>query len=148
TTAQGATADLLSSVVLLPYARYNAILVAAPQARMEEIIKQIRQFDKPIPEGSKLVSFPLKKASAATVANLIQNLYNQRYAAQETLQTNQVRLTADDRANVVYVQASPADMEDIRDLIHKLDTADPEGIRELRLVPLKNGLADEVSNLI
>jgi type II secretion system protein D len=138
----------LSSVVLLPFPRFNAILVAAPRARMEEVIKQIKGMDKAPAEVARPVAFPLKKVPASRVGTLIQNFYQTRYAGQETLAQNQIRITWDDGSNTLFVQAAPADLAEIKSLVEYLDTNPSASINELRIVPLKYGLADEVSNLI
>src|SRR5262249_12252762 len=70
---QAATAaQQASSVILLPLPRFNAILTAAPRARMEDVIKEIKRLDQPTTRQGQATPFALRKASAARVATLIQ----------------------------------------------------------------------------
>ncbi|MFO0879228.1 MAG: secretin N-terminal domain-containing protein [Gemmataceae bacterium] len=144
----GQTIEQLASVVLLPFPRFNSILVSAPRSRLDEIVKQIKMFDKPTTQDARPMAFPLKKAPASRVGTQIQNFYNSRYAGTETLAQNQIRITWDDSTNTVFVQAAPSDLAEIKDLIEYIDTNPSSAVHELRIVPLRNGLADEVANLI
>ena len=144
---QGQTVEQLSSVVFLPYPRFNSILLAAPRARIEEILKQIEELDKPTSPLSKLTPFPLKKAPAARVASLISNIYASRFGP-ENSQITQVRVSFDDATNTVFVQAPPADLADITELIKRIDETVPAGYNDLRIVPIRFGLADEIAGII
>src|SRR5262245_52911162 len=109
-----------ASVALLPLPRFNSILMAAPKSRVEEVKEKIRQLDRPTPTQGQLTPFPLKKASARTVSLLVQNFYNQR-STPETALTNQIRVTYDESTNTIFVQAGPADLKEISDLIYRID---------------------------
>ena len=135
------------TVTLLPLARFNSILIGAPRGRMADVINEIKKFDKPTSPQSQLNHFPLSKASAQIVASQVQQLYNQRYTG-ETLIQNQVRVTADVRTNTVIVQAGPADLEEIRGLIERIDNSVTSSVNELRVIRLRNALADELSNVL
>jgi type II secretory pathway component GspD/PulD (secretin) len=133
------------NLVLLPLLRFNAIFVAAPKSRMDDIEKKLLDLDRPTAEISRAQPFPLKKASAARVASLVNTFYAARGESQNV---NQIRITEDDTTNTVFVQAAPADMEDIRRLIEHLDRTPTGAINDLRIYHLKIALADELSNLL
>jgi type II secretion system protein D len=136
-----------TSVILLPMPRQNAILLAAPKARVDDIIKEIRRLDIPTALKGQAAPFPLKKASAQQVATLVQNFYAQRYA-NETDAMHQIRITFDVPTNTVFVQAAPADMEEIRGLIERIDSTVSSAVNDLRIYHLHNALADELSNVL
>src|SRR5207244_1360420 len=48
----------------------------------------------------------------------------------------------------VFVQAAPADMEEIRGLIQRIDTTVSSAVNDLRIYHLRNALADETANLL
>src|SRR5262249_42740811 len=73
TPQQPRTAQAAGSVVLLPLPRYNAILVAAPGVRMDDITKEIKKLDLPTGPQGQATPFPLKKASAAQAETFITN---------------------------------------------------------------------------
>src|SRR5262249_52429970 len=134
--------EQLASIVMLPYPRFNAILLAAPKARIEEIKKQIKEFDVPNKPDAEAKPFYLQKQPASRVAQTINNFYAQRYAGQEISFLNQIRITWDDTSNAIFVQAAPADMAEIAKLIETLDTSESKSVNDLRIIPLRNGLAD------
>ena len=145
---QGAQAQQqLGSVILIPVPRQNAIFVAAPKGRMEEIVADLKKLDKPNAEASRAVPFQLQRAPASRVATLITNFYANRFPGEATAQ-NQVRVTADDGSNTVFVQASAADLEEIRSLIEKVDSNVSKAVNELRVFPLKYAIADELATMI
>src|SRR5262249_21218789 len=132
----------------LPYPRFNAVLVAAPRGRMDEVVKQVTDLDRPTAPGAQAKAFPLKKAPASRVGTLIQNFYQSRYAGTETLAQNQIRITWDDSINTVFVQAAPADLAEISELIERIDSSVSSAVNEIRIIPLRNALADEIATLI
>ena len=136
-----------ASVVLIPLPRFNAILLGAPKARIADMLAEIKRLDRPLTDSSKAVPFALKKASASRVATFLINLYNQRYP-NETLAQNQIRITSEDSTNTVWVQAAPADLNEIRRLIDMIDTQVSAAVNELRIVPVKNALASDLATLI
>jgi general secretion pathway protein D len=145
--AASTTQTFAASVVLLPLPRFNAILMAAPRARVANVLEEIKRLDKPMTTEGKAVPFSLKKASASRVATLLINFYSQRYP-NETLAQNQIRITSEDSTNTVFVQAAPADLEEIRGLIERIDNTVSSAVNELRIVPLRNALATDMANLI
>ena len=108
--------------------------------------KEIERLDKP--NASLIKVFSLKKASAQQAATLIQNFWTQRYV-NEGVNQHEIRVTYDNSANELFVQAAPADMEDIASLVERLDTAEPTApSTRLRVVRLKNALADELTSVL
>jgi type II secretion system protein D len=140
------------SVTLIPLPRFNAILIGAARNRIPDVIELIKKFDRPLSPQSGMHEFPLKRASAQIVAYQVQLLYNSRYpnetAPQNQLPPNQVRVTFDVRTNTVFVQAGPADLEEIRGLIERIDSSVTSSTNELRIVRLKNALADELAGVL
>ena len=62
-TIPAATAPSASgSVVLLPLPRFNAILLAAPRARLKDVVTYIKLLDQQNSAIGRSVPFPLKKA--------------------------------------------------------------------------------------
>jgi type II secretion system protein D len=133
-----------ASVFMLPLPRFNAILIAAPHIRMKDVVADVERLDKKNSPIGGMTSFRLKKASASRVATLLTNLYAQRY----TGDINQVRITYEDSTNTVFVQAAPADLEEIRGLIEQIDNSVSSAVSDLRIIPLHTALSDEVTTLL
>ncbi|HXG13179.1 MAG TPA: secretin N-terminal domain-containing protein [Gemmataceae bacterium] len=137
-------AQVAASIVMIPIPRFNAILLAVPRARLEDVKAEIRRLDRPAVPQTQATPFPLRKASAAQVAQLITSFWGQRYPGDQNL----IRVTADTSTNTVFVQAAPADLKEIGDLIGRLDNTVSSAVNQLRIVPLRNALADELSLLL
>lgn len=144
---QAAVIQQPANMLMIPLPRTNSILVAAARARIPEIRKEIDKLDVPSLTSGRATPFQLKKAAAQTVANFITQLYQQRFPNEATTQ-NQVRVTFDASTNTVFVQAAPADLDEIKDLIDRLDSTVSAAINDLRIIKLRNALADELSNTI
>ena len=145
-TQQLLTLNQPSSIGLFPLPRINAILVAAPKARMDDVIKQIRQLDT-ANTGTQFQAFKLKNASAARVATTVNSFWGTRYT-NESASQHQIRITADDNGNTVIVQAAPGDMADIASFIKLLDDNTPDATNDLRIVTLKQASAYDTAQLI
>jgi type II secretory pathway component GspD/PulD (secretin) len=131
--------------VALP--RYNALLIAGPKGRFADIIREVEKIDKPNDQSVRVQAFQLKKASAQVVGLQVRTLYSQRFP-NEGPPSALVRVSFDLSSNSVLVQASPADMADIADLIQKLDTMIPESKSDFRIFQLRNALADELAQVL
>ncbi|HEY1379629.1 MAG TPA: secretin N-terminal domain-containing protein, partial [Gemmataceae bacterium] len=135
------------SALFLPLPRFNSILVVAQEARLKDIRDEVQKLDQPNGPSGRATAFPLKKASAQQVTTLLQQFYAQRYPNEATTQ-NQIRITFDASTNTVFVQAAPADLDEIRGLIERLDSTLSVATNEVRIVKLHNALADELANTI
>jgi type II secretion system protein D len=134
----------LASVTLLPLPRLNAILLAAPKSRVEDMIREIKKLDVKTSPRGQAVSIPLKKASASQVSNLLTQFYATRYPND----VNHIRLTFDPVTNLLFVQAAPADLVEIRGLIEQIENTVSNVVNDLRIIHLNNALADELATLI
>ena len=136
-----------ANAVFIPLPRLNAILVAAQESRMKFIESKIAELDLPNSGIAGAIPFPLKRASASQAATLLTQFYAQRYPGEAATQ-NQVRITSDTASNTVFVQAGPADLEEIKGLIKWIDEQISTAINDLRIVRLQNAIADELANTI
>ncbi len=147
----------------IPIARPNAVMILAPKAEMESIQNLANELDRPIDPKSDLEVFRLKNAIAAQAATTLTNLFTAQAAAAAgggtagagtatagvgvNLQTR-FRVVPDVRTNSLIVQASPNDMKEIAHIIRQLDLESSGAVNKMRVVPLKNAVADELANVI
>jgi type II secretory pathway component GspD/PulD (secretin) len=131
------------SVVLLAVPRQNAILVVAPKKKLDYVVNKIKELDVPGPPQTRVTPFPLRRAAASRVANLLISFYAQRYPEQ-----NQVHITFDDTTNTVLVTASPDDLKEISDLLSRIDTAPPRPKLDLRIVRLSHAVSDTLAAIL
>ena len=136
------------SIFLFPLPRFNSILIGVPKARVDDIKREIKRLDRESSNQMRPVPYALKRASAQILATQIQNFFNQRYPG-ELLSQNQIRVTFDIPANTVYVQASPSDQKDIKELIDFLDgDRTSRSVNDVKVFRLNNAFADELSQTL
>jgi type II secretion system protein D len=142
---QQTTQQQQSSVFLLALVRHNAILIACPEKRMPEVIDKIKMLDIPVNKQNGVTEIRLRRASAAQVANQIQQFWAQRYGTNDA---NFVRVTFDNSSNTIFVQASPADLAEVRELVSRIDTYESSAINDLRIIKLRSAIAEELAATI
>lgn len=132
------------SLVLQPLVRQNAILVASPKIRIEDIKKEIKRLDIPLRGAGMVREFSLKNQSAPRMADMLNLFYTARYGAEQ----NQIRITADTNTNKLLVQAADADLAEIKNIVDRLDGGESSAIHDLRIIKLNSALAEELANLL
>lgn len=150
TTTPGvpSTAPSPTNIVILPQPRLSAILVAASKARMPDIKKRIAELDQMVSNAHHVTPLKLKRAPAARVAAALNNFYATRFPAGTGSNVNLIRITWDDLTNSLLVQASYADMQDIRRIVDYIDTTAPAPKNELRVLPLKAAVAVDLAQIL
>jgi general secretion pathway protein D len=141
----GAQQQGAGQVFVYAVPRFNSILIAAPGSRMDDIRADIKRFDQP--NSLKATPFPLRRASAQRVSAIINSFWGSRYPL-ETAQLNEVRSTYDDATNTVFVQAGPADLDEIREFIERIDNTAGKVDNHLRIVHLNYSYSDDMANLL
>ncbi len=133
------------SVAMYPVPRLSSIFVIAPEARMEDIKEQIRKFDRPISNNAKATQIFLTRASATQVATILTNFYASLPYGQEA---KFIQIQPDATTNSILVQAAPADLTQIREIVAKLDSKESGAINDVRIFKLTNQLSDDMAALL
>ena len=123
--------------------RPNAILIIAPGSVMPSVLDLAEKLDQPVTPGSEVEVFPLKSAVSSQVADLIDEFYEDRPGL-----ATQVRVVDDVRTNSIVVNASPAELEEVARLIHRIDRDRARSVSQVRIVPLEYALADELAEFL
>ncbi len=125
----------------------NSLIVAASDENFSEIERLIDLLSAEEPVGDGLIElFPLQTAKADDISELLDELYVQE--ARRTRGDGALRVFADERLNAVVVNGLPSDIEQIRDLISRLDTASVSTVREIKVLQLRSANALEIVNLL
>jgi len=125
----------------LPLPKQNAVLMFGSDLRFpyyEKLIKELDLKNVNVPEAIQL-----QKASAQQVATYLTQFYATRYPGTAAGQ-NLIRFTYDTASNTLWVQAAPGDMEEIRAIVERLDTAEAPR-NELRIIQLRYSPAEELA---
>jgi len=143
TGAPGAAASANQSVTVIPVVKPNALLIVAAAADMESILKLAEELDQPVDPTAEFKMFRLKSAVASQVLTTIQTFYEERNGL-----GSRVLAVADVRTNSVLIHARPRDVEEVTALIKELDQSDSAAVSQMKVFPLKNAVADELSIIL
>jgi type II secretion system protein D len=121
----------------------NALLLVGWGEAVKSIKELVRKLDQPVAPETQFRVFRLRHAVAATAETTIQNLFTK-----QTGLGPQVKVTADVRTNSLIVQAAPRDLEEVDQLVQRLDQAQGEAVRQVHMFQLKNSLAADVASVL
>ena len=139
----GTGAQARQSAAILPITKPNSLLIIAPERDLKAILDLAEELDQPVDPQTEFQVFHLKSA----IATQVELILTQFYQRPENLGVKVV-VIADTRANALIVRAQPRDLDEISSLIRKIDRDDPEATSTLRIFPLKNAIATELSAVL
>ena len=127
----------------VPLVKPNALLLVGWGEAVKSIKELVRKLDQPVLPETQFRVFRLRHAAAAVAETTIQNLFTK-----QTGLGPQVKVTVDVRTNSLIVQAAPRDLEEVDQLIQRLDQSQGEAVRQVRMFKLKNSLAADVGTVL
>jgi len=131
-----------SSIKILPFAPFNALIIIANPVTTQQIIDLVDQLD--IPRGNRQIKLhTLQYASATTLAPLLSKIFADKIVAGKgegkTATGSAVKIIAEPRLNALIIIADRLATDRVLQLIAKLDTVQgTSGETQLKLVPLEN----------
>lgn len=134
-------------VVILPEETSNSLVCSASRDDHEVIVNLLGLLDKPSNIARQFEIFPLKMAKANTVADRLDNLF-QSQGDGSSGRADAIAVVADERTNSIIVWASPSEMSNIEDIIKKLDTSTPAVEMMIKVIQLKQALAEDFAQLL
>lgn len=127
----------------------NSLIIAATQENLDVIkglIEVLVQAGADSAEGREVDLIMLATSRASDMVSLLNDLHVRE--ANRLRGDGTVRLTADENLNAVLVNAPPADVRAVRDIISRLDGVKPARVVETRFIPLQSANALETVSLI
>ncbi len=131
------------SVAILSVSKPNAILIIAPAADMPGIKTLASELDRPVDPETEFQVFHLETAIATQVEAMLTQFFTERPGLGA-----RVLVRADPRSNSIIVSARPNDLDEVATLIRKLDQHDKMSASQLKVVPLQNAVATELSAVL
>ena len=141
-----------SSIKILPFAPFNALIIIANPVTTQQIIDLVDQLD--IPRGNRQIKLhTLQYASATTLAPLLSKIFADKIVAGKgegkTATGSAVKIIAEPRLNALIIIADRLATDRVLQLIAKLDTVQgTSGETQLKLVALENTSAKRMSALL
>ncbi len=134
-------------IVLFAEETSNSLVCSASRDDHVTIIDLLGLLDKPSNLAKQVRIFPLKMAKAATVADKLESLFPAQGDSAGS-RADVIAAEADERTNSIIVWASPTEMNNIAQVIERLDTSTPAVEMMLKVVQLKQALAEDFSQLL
>ena len=163
--SRGREREVTQQISVIAIGKPNAVMVLASQNDIETVDALIDKLDQPIDPTNEFEVFRLRHAVASQVLTAIDNFFGSGSSTggggggqtqgqgTSTLRAagglrGRVKSIADSRTNSVIVQAKPRDLEEVRRLVEELDQVGSSAVNKIRLIPLKNALAEEIAELL
>jgi type II secretion system protein D len=128
----------------------NSLLVRAPDTEFKVIEKLAADLDTAITQSGGIKTFRLKVADAQQLATVLQGALAKRegYSRWGSPPAQQTTVSADVRTNSVIVAGPAADIQTAETLIQELDKPLDASAREIHVVQLKSGDAQQVAQAL
>ena len=129
-------------VLVLADESSNSLVCSASRDDHEILMEMLGILDKPSSIAKQFQIFPLKMAKATRVAEKLDTLF-QSQAEGASGRADAIAVETDERTNSLIVWASPSEMENIREVIERLDTSTPVVEMMVKIIQLKQALAED-----
>ncbi len=125
----------------------RSLIVASSDENLEMIqqLVEVLSGDE-VAGGEELDIIPVTKGKASDIVPLLNELYVRD--AVRSRGDGSVRVSADARLNAVVVAGTDQDVQAIRELVERLDTATLSSVREIKIVEMTSANALEMVNLL
>lgn len=120
----------------------NSLIASASRDDHALIVGLLDLLDKPSNIAKQFNIYPLQAGKAETIAETLDQLFQQQ-AEGASGRADAIAVQADPRSNSLVVWASASEMDNIGAIIDKLDTARPAVEMMMRVVRLRQALAED-----
>lgn len=135
-------------VVILPDETSNSLVCSASRDDHAVVVDLLGLLDRPSNLARQVEIFPLRMAKAATVAEKLEGLFPAQGEGGGSDRADVIAAEADERTNSIIVWAAPTEMENIKEVIERLDTAAPVVEMMVKVIQLKQALAEDFATLL
>ncbi|NOT02856.1 MAG: hypothetical protein HOP29_19830 [Phycisphaerales bacterium] len=125
----------------------NSLIASASRDDHALIEGLLTLLDVPSNIARQFHIFPLKLAKAETMAQTLETLFKQQGEG-ATGRADAIAVQPDTRSNSIVVWASASEMENIAEIVGKLDTTKPAKEMMMRVVRLKQALAEDFAKVL
>ena len=130
-------------VSITPVITPNELLVVGRAENVKTVVELVEKLDQPAVPDAEFRDFQLRYASASAAQTAVQSFFTSRGGLAPV-----VNATVDPRTNALIVQASPRDMQQVAELIAKIDTADRSKVQDVRIIRLEHAVASDVAAIL
>ncbi|MHC4092353.1 MAG: secretin N-terminal domain-containing protein, partial [Planctomycetota bacterium] len=127
----------------------NALICSSSRDDQAIVQGLLELLDKPSTIARQFRIFPLSKAKAQPLAQTLDELFqSQAEAAGGDARADAIAVRPDERTNALIVWAAPTEMDNIEAIIERLDTTEPAVEMAVRVIQLKQALAEDLAQVL
>ena len=143
-------------VTIRPLVKPNSLLLIGRTDSVKLVKDLVVKLDQPVSAESQFEVFQLEHISVLDAQETIEAFFVDRFTQIQVGQAQTLRpglgtrvnVVADYRSNQLIVQASARDMDEVRQLIARIDVESSGATNELKIFRLKNTLASDVAPVL
>jgi len=135
-------------IVIVAEESSNSLVCSASRDDHAVIVDLLELLDRPSSIARQFDIFPLKLAKAGRVAEKLESLFQSQQTGGGSGRADAIAAQADERTNSIIVWASPSEMENIGEIISRLDTSTPSVEMMVKVIQLKQALAEDFATLL
>ncbi|MBS0013491.1 MAG: type II secretion system secretin GspD [Desulfobacterales bacterium] len=140
-------APLISkSSVIISYAPTNMLIVTDVYSNIKRLMRIIDAIDVP-GTGREILMLPIEHANAEQIVSIINSTFGQG-ESERGGRRRTITAVADQRTNLLVVQASEPDIERIRQMVKTLDKEIPKGKEKIHVYYLENAKAEDLVGVL
>lgn len=142
------------SLSITPLGKPNSLLLVGRPENVQTAIDLVKRIDVPVEPTTRFEVFPLKFAVAGDVKQIVDSYLEDQQGEDEDNDATtgalfpKAMIVADFRTNSLFVNAGPRDLAEIAALVRKMDVDRGAAVDEVRIFPLRNTLATELSEVL
>ena len=127
-------------ITVTPLGTPNALLLIGWGESMVAMKELIQKLDQPSSIDSSFAVIPLQHAIASEIQTQLQTFFKSKEGLAPVINT-----VADSRSNAIVVQASPRDLQEIRQILKEIDVPRGGLMQSARVFQLKYSLAADIA---
>ncbi|KAB2949445.1 MAG: hypothetical protein KJ057_10050 [Phycisphaerae bacterium] len=135
-------------VVIVPFEGANSLVISASRDDHKVVSDLLKLLDQKSSLAKQVEIFPLQYARAEDVAEGLDQLFAESGGDADSGRPDAVAVVPDVRSNALIVWASSSQLEDVAVMIEKLDTTLPVRNQGVRVVKLKQALAENFAQVL
>lgn len=147
---QGSTGTSVPDIKVTVEANDTARTIVVNASKLDHVLiaDLIKQLDRPSALIDMVKVFPLLRARASKVKEILDEVYQSAQSGGGGAGAQAVAVVADERTNAIVVAAPPGELSNVETIIGRLDQADITGLVEVGIFPCDNEDAEKMAEIL
>lgn len=131
--------------VIQAYLPTNTLIITDVQSNIARLLHILRSIDI-TGVGQQIALIPIQNANAAKLVTTLESIF--KSAKERGASEKEITFVADDRTNMLIVMASEGDLDNIRQLVRKLDQETPRGRGNINVYYLEHASSEDMVKVL